>query len=829
MSSVSPGNIIINTFIRTTKAYRRNYVVPLGHTPSATKRRTRTPDLLENNNFHAIPSLGFVDIGYQDKRYYSSSIINPQNEKDTQHSYIGAIDDDNDNDDNHHEDYDDNITLSALQDCPVGTLTPKQIQDSEHSLINVWAAIRRPKQNDFDTAKFIYQRLVLEHYEYYCNDINDDDKKKNIQQQQQQENEIENYSYRVRPFLLSRLLDCWRRGWRNGHINTKPTDIITWVDELESSYGIYPDSRSLTLIIDGICLRGDSTEAPLLAQWLLDRRMEQLSIYEENHEYNRHNNQDEDDDDNNESHKAAIELRPDTIFITNVIRAWAQSSRVEGPEMAEGLLQLMQDLYNNGWTESGPNAKSYGTTMDAWYKSHHPEAPQRIQNLLDEMKNSNMEQLQPDRVCYQYGINAWVHSKTTNGVEKAHELLQEMIALYKAGNYVSTPNASNFSQVIKGWASRGNSEKMEGVMEQLQDMYSTSGDPNLQPNDECWNAFIIGKAKSGSVKEAQGMLDELIERAISRNDRYLMPSRGVFIDTLVGWTKIKDDLVAAEQSHRLLNRMLELGDIIEYQHLLPDSKTFDKVVLAWSRTRHPKAPHHIENLIRVMEHHYEKSGNERMKPTLFGYTNLMLAWQRSGRNEASGEILKIFDSLQERCNSNHHLCPDKFIFGIVIDAASRQGNYTKAKEIFGNMILEWKNGNSKAKPDARVFHTILEALRSNAITDPTVDLLEQCENYVGMMKDCGLPISVLAHGYLINALSKSGNDDQIAHASKLLDELLQTIEDGRPHRTHPKDYRLFLQMIADSCIPGRNKQAQGLLKTLRWKEVPKDLLPPLSQ
>jgi hypothetical protein len=551
--------------------------------------------------------------------------------------------------------------------------------------------------------------------------------------------------------------------------------------------------------------------------------MEQVSIYEENHEYHRH----DDDDDDDENHQAAVELRPDTIFITNVIRAWAHSSRVEGPEMAEGLLQLMQDLHNNGWTESGPNAKSYGTTMEAWYRSHRPEASQRIQNLLDEMKNSNMEQLQPDRVCYQYAINAWVHSKTTNGVEKAHELLREMVALYKAGNYVATPHASNFSQVMKGWASRGNLDQMDVVMKQLQELYSTSGDPNLQPNDECWNAYIIGKAKSGSVEEAQGMLDKLVERAITRNDKYLMPSRGIFIDTLVGWTKIEDELVAAEKSHRLLTRMLELGDIIEYKNLLPDSKTFDKVILAWSRTRHPKAPHHIENLIRIMGQHYEKSGNERMKPTLFGYTNLMLAWQRSGRQESSDEILNIFDSLQERCDSDRSLCPDKFIFGIVIDAASQHGSYAKAKEIFDIMILEWKNGNSKAKPDGRVFHTILEAVRSNTRKNPTFNAVEQCEYYVGLMDDFGLPISVLAHGYLINALSKSGNDDQIARASKLLDELLQTTKDGRPHRTHPKDYRLFLQMIADSCIPVRNEQAQELLKTLRWKEVPKDLLPSL--
>jgi hypothetical protein len=53
--------------------------------------------------------------------------------------------------------------------------------------------------------------------------------------------------------------------------------------------------------------------------------------------------------DDNKGFQEKFDMRPYTIFISNVTRAWAKSDRIEAPEMAENLLALMQDLYKNGW------------------------------------------------------------------------------------------------------------------------------------------------------------------------------------------------------------------------------------------------------------------------------------------------------------------------------------------------------------------------------------------------------------------------------------------------------------------------------------------------
>jgi hypothetical protein len=53
--------------------------------------------------------------------------------------------------------------------------------------------------------------------------------------------------------------------------------------------------------------------------------------------------------DDNKGFQEKFDMRPYNVSISNVIRAWAKSDRMEVLEMAENLLGLMQDLYKYGW------------------------------------------------------------------------------------------------------------------------------------------------------------------------------------------------------------------------------------------------------------------------------------------------------------------------------------------------------------------------------------------------------------------------------------------------------------------------------------------------
>jgi hypothetical protein len=671
----------------------------------------------------------------------------------------------------------------------------------------------------FENAKLICSRLAVEqkfdddeHVSTESDAMGNVGRRYSDQLEQTNEDD-ENFSddfYIVRPFLLNRVVDCWRIGWRDGRLDVTPNEMIAWIEEMDSSRNrsMISDNRTLTMIVDGICLRGDPYEGPLLAQWLLDRRLGQAY---------------EDEDDTN--------LRPDTIFFTNVIRSWAKSGRVEAPEMADGLLQMMHELYNSGWIESAPNAYSYAATMEAWSKSHqNPDSIKRIEALLEEMKNSSLVQVVPDRVSYQYLLNAFANSKSAAGAEKAYDVLQEMIALYEAGNVLVTPNASNFSRVILALAQNGKSKYVESVMEQLQALYSKTGDPNFQPTDDYWKACIIAKAKTGGAAEAQGLLEELVDSAISKGSKNHMLRRSYFIDTLVAWTKIKDRVMAAEMSQKVLDLMIDLAQRDHsYRNLRPDAKAYDKVILAISRSRHHSAPERIDRLLREMKRQCD-FGDDKMKPSLAGYTNLMLAWQRSGRNESTDEIQQIFDSLKIECTTvgKKHLRPDRYVFGILIDSWARK-DLEKVDFIFEEMMKEWRSGKRETRPDTEIFHKMLRAHSEG--NQNHGDSFKKCEYYFSLMKEVGLPTTIPAYSYLIGALSSrsSAEAKNFTKASALLDELLESVRKGNT-LFPPKfrEYRHFLQTISNSSISHRNLQAKRALKSLSrtTRSIPKELLTP---
>lgn len=746
-----------------------------------------------------------------------------------------------------------------------GSLSLQGIQDAEESLLSL---VSQRDQLGFEKAISILIRLV-EEQEYLLSKT-----KANV--------EADTMPYYVEQFLLNQVIDCWRTCWRDKIIDTKPTEIFEIIEQLESR-GLVPDSRTLTLVIDGIILRGDRHEAPLLAQWLLDRRMEQA---------------DEDP-----------ELRPDTVMITNVIRAWSKSNRIEAPEMAEELLQLMHDLYEDGgWTDSGPNTLSYGATMEAWANSRLPEASEKMEKLLDDMKQSSVNAVRPDRVSYMYVINSWASSRSPTGPDKANALLQEMLQLYTNGNDDVAPDASLFSRVMVAYARRGNARKAEDILEQLQDMYSSTGDPRFKPTDDCWKAMIVGLAKRGSPAEAQGLLDELVERAMVEEDRRIMPKRGYFVDILVAWSKDKNHLRAAEQSQKVLMRLLELSRS-GYPELMPNGKSFEKVAQAWSKSRSRQASSNIQSLILLMDKTWQETrnesvkpsgrmmeqalvswsrsnqdeapdqaeavvhdmelrfsdGDETMRPTRGLYTSLMLTWQRSRRDNSHTKVQQIFDNIAKKYNEgSHYLRPDLHIYSVAMESLAQNGKVSETQSMFDKMERDFNNGNKEAKPDIHAYNKILKAAayskdpmkaqNAEAIFQSMGSLgvslspnrqtfiemisvwsfcthpnsAEMCEHYFSELKRHNFEATVASYTNVIDSWTKSKEPNATRRAEEILNMLLDDAKSGKVRTPFHKPYRKFLQTIARTKIPKRNVQARDLLRSLvPTSSVPRDLLPNL--
>ena len=292
-------------------------------------------------------------------------------------------------------------------------------------------------------------------------------------------------------------------------------------------------------------------------------------------------------------------------------------------------------------------------------------------------------------------------------------------------------------------------------MEQLQDLYLSSADERFKPNDECWKAMIIALAKDGNPQQAQGILDELVERAIVEQNQEIMPKRSYFIDRLVAWTKYKNKLRGSEQAEKVLMRLLDLST--DYPDLLPNAKSFEKVLQSWSKTKsplatkkaesllyhmnrmfqenrdkslkptgksmelalvtwsrsnHPDAPHRAEAILNEMNDRYT-AGDIDMRPSRGAFTTVMLCWKRSKRDDAHTKVQLVFDTLVKlyKEGNNDHLRPDLYIYSILMDSWADQGDVEQTQAIFDKMLDDFlRNGNEEAKPDIYAYNKLFKAL-----------------------------------------------------------------------------------------------------------------------
>jgi hypothetical protein len=760
--------------------------------------------------------------------------------------------------------------LADQTSYPPGKLTRDMIRAAEDAL-EFWVFERTPA--GYHHALAILYRLVEEQaiHDYQLHSIS----------KGTENMDKINPSYEVRPFLLNQVLDCWRTCWRDRTLDVTPTEMIGIVDDLETK-GLYPDNRTFALLVEGMILRGDQFETPLIAQWLFDRRLE---LFDE----------------------SDPETCPDTVFITTVIRAWAKSGRLEAPEIANELLEFMESLRERGWKQAGPDRKTYTSCMEAWQKSYRNEACEQMEEILEKMKDNH--RVGADRIAYMYVLTAWANSKAPGSALKSMRLLREMVLLYTEGNDHIKPDHSNFSKVMFALIRSGYYDEVEELTEELEELYLRTGDPAFATNNECLKASVIAYAKCNLPHKAQDILDSLIEQAVLTQNRDLMPKRSYFVDVLVSWVRAEHHKDSAERAEDLLFRMVELSKS-GFPELQPDSKCFEKVIQGWanqrnnpeigkrsehifremdrnyratgveklkptsktvelvitafSRSNESKASKRVRSLVREMERRYA-DGDIEMKPTRGAYTSLMLTLRRSHQRNSSKMVREIFDLMQERYKrGDSNLKPDILVYNILIDTLADRGDTIRVTEVLQEMLDDFASGNNEARPDQRIFNNVLRTF-SNAskrgdFAYEAEDVLhrmeslglepdartfhEMCfiwsqseqpnaaaraEHYFHRIKEYGQIPSHSAHKALIDTWTSSQDPRSIGRSEAILNELLGAASNRRFRRPNYRAYRNLLHSIATSGIPCRSEQASTMLKTLPKGHVPSELLPPIQK
>jgi len=759
-------------------------------------------------------------------------------------------------------------TASILNETenPVGFMTYSRILEAESALLS-WTTEGRSVEG-LNNAMRLLKRL--------------------IQEQEGQPVATDDDAYFIRPFLVNRVIDCWRISWCHGKDVMEPSVMLPYLQGLH----VPLDGRALTMIIDAMLKRGNPVETSMVAQWILDQRMEEA--------YENRN------------------VRPDSFLLTSVIRAWAKSGRMEGPEMAEGILSLMHDLYDNGWKESGPNLHSYAAVMNAWSHSRHPDGPDAIERLFERLKQTDTPELRPNSIIYSIVIDAWSRCGTVRSTERAVQRLNEMIELSDTpgGNNDDRviPTANNFSRVMYALVKNGRRKQAEILYKQLQTMYETTGNEALRPNFECQKALLSALSCKDTARQAYVLLEELIEVGMAREGG-IMPTRSYFVDVLVALTKDPNPFTGATESEKLLRRMVDIATHSSgFPDLMPDISTFIKVTLAWSKCREKLAVSRVTALLELLEDLYRETGSHTLKPnaklmeivvltlcrsslpdaleraetiilnmeractdgdrTMMPsrgiYTTLMQAWAKSDDGRSHSVVQQIFDNLNILYSQGHEAYrPDVVVYSTLMSSLARSGDTTRVQAMFDVMCEEYRLGNTLSKPDMYAFNMILKAwcfsdnpnrgqkadaalrrlsevnkklglnLQPDAYTflhmiriwgsTDSPDNAERVEYYLRSMLDSSFDPSF---SFCLKALQlwiQKSDGISTGRATILLEDIIMGVQTNKIRIPNPTLYRDFLELVAKSSIDRRNIQAQQLLSRFPKGKVLRSLMPTVRQ
>jgi len=185
---------------------------------------------------------------------------------------------------------------------------------------------------------------------------------------------------------------------------------------------------------------------------------------------------------------------PNCVSFTTVINAWGKSRELDAAERAGELLQLMQDLTDQGIPNLSPNILTFNAVLNAWAKSPLPHAARRAESLLNDMihrtTNNNINNeiggaattiVVPEMISFSICIKAWAASDERGASTHALALLKRMSELDGDGWFRTRPDVGTFNSVLRALANDSDPKnKAWKAKEVLEQMEGWGREPDLQ-------------------------------------------------------------------------------------------------------------------------------------------------------------------------------------------------------------------------------------------------------------------------------------------------------------------------------------------------------------
>lgn len=160
-----------------------------------------------------------------------------------------------------------------------------------------------------------------------------------------------------------------------------------------------------------------------------------------------------------------LDVAPDSYTYVTLINGWIRSGLgVTAADNAEIILRAMIEKFQDGDDRCLPHQKTFCQIINAWGQCADGEDfPVRramaLLDLMEELHNDGIHQLKPDMITYSSLIDTIAKSRLPNGSDLAFDLIGKIENLYLSGDTAMKPNAKTYSGVFLSIISSQQDEK----------------------------------------------------------------------------------------------------------------------------------------------------------------------------------------------------------------------------------------------------------------------------------------------------------------------------------------------------------------------------------
>ena len=340
--------------------------------------------------------------------------------------------------------------------------------------------------------------------------------------------------------------------------------------------------------------------------------------------------------------------------------------------------------------------------MDAWTASLHPTAPEHSLSLMNCMKEYN---IQPSSKTLTKVLNAY--GKCGRGGEAAQEIIDSCINATNSDS-CSIPlldldldtdtNGNNvfvYNALLEAYAEKpvfGSEGSVRNAVKTEQLLDQMMQEKGMVPNGRSFQAVIRAWGNSnveiGALKGEQ-ILDRM-EKMVKSGE--MDASEG---PTVIHYNAVLDAWANsvldnhAQRGEGLLNKMMVENKV------QPNTISFNACIDAYAKNGDGDK---AEELLNKMDDLWRKQGIKEFKPDTRSYNSVMNAFSKSLEKNAAAKAETILRKMEVK--------PDFFSFAIVINAWARSLEYGKAKkaqQLYLEMVDLYNKGNRKLRPNGKFF------------------------------------------------------------------------------------------------------------------------------